>query len=214
MDKPYTSFVEPSQGRDEALVFLNGWRTKYIQNQDIWCTSIRKAGWKGSIYQLWWDSGTDEYPPTPIHWEIIRGRSKTIAKHYLTDLLRSIPEQKISLIAHSLGARIIHYGLEVPPNTYSKEVNNVILLGGAARTIKWDDLVFSISGKLINFYNCNDKVLNYWFRWGGAYKYSPCGIHPIDSLHSRVKNCDLTALMNTHEHDLERYLWAFSKKIR
>jgi hypothetical protein len=84
------------------------------------------------------------------------------------------------------------------------------LLAGAIRTIKWDVPAEQITGKLHNFYNYQDKILKREFSHFGIYKYKPCGIHPIKSELQNIENHDITAVMNTPEHDLRGYLKALS----
>jgi hypothetical protein len=59
MENPYLHLIEPSNNQQEALIFLNGYQMKRVNNRKLWCDYLRQANWQGSIYQLWWDSGSE-----------------------------------------------------------------------------------------------------------------------------------------------------------
>lgn len=228
MKKPYIKLIQASQGIDEALVFLNGYKMKYEKNSKLWSTYLRRANWKGSIYQLWWDSGSKyglKYCMSPLgsipilnelgslvhhdpHWRMVLNRAKEGGLRYLPALISSIPENKISFIGYSLGCRFIYYGLRSKKTNRltSKSINDIILLGGAIRTIGWDDVASKIDGNVYNFYNINDPILNVLFSYLGLYKYKPCGINPIKTRCKNIKNVNVTTPIRADSHKLKVYL--------
>ena len=126
------------------------------------------------------------------HWQMIVKRAKISGLKYLPSLISSIPETQISLIGYSLGCRIIHYGmLKYKPTISLNAVNNIILLAGAIRTIKWEAIAGKIRGNVYNFYNRNDLVLNDYFSQFGLYPYQSCGIHAIKTHSRKIKNAVL-----------------------
>lgn len=223
MQDPYIQCIAKGEGK--ALVFLNGYRMKYEENGEIWTAHLRQSNWQGAIYQLWWDAGSiygiknmSPLGRIPIaneiihgypHWQVIIKRAKTTGLKYFQSLIASIPETQISLIGYSLGCRVIHYGmLNYKPESSTKSIQNIYLLAGAIRTIKWDEIANKISGKVYNFYNANDHVLREYFSIKGTYKHKPCGLSPIRSTSHGIQNTNITKVVNTQKHDLIIYLIA------
>lgn len=232
MDRPYLISIEPSRGLNEAIVFINGYRSAYSQNAEIWCERIRQAGWKGSIHQLWWDASSKEsanlarnvgramgsIPGEALaslgHWEKTKKRANTVGEDYLHELLSSLPETYISLMGYSLGARVIYYGLK-EAQISSKRVKNVFLVAGAiSRKKEWELVADNIGGKLINLYNSKDSTLKYKYRHGELSFHSPCGLLPIECTHPKILNADATYLLNSSSHDLEDYLRVMPENFR
>jgi hypothetical protein len=140
MKKPNIKQIQPSHGVNEAIIFLNGYQSKYEHNSDIWVKYLRRAKWSGSVYKLWWDAGSEygrKYSMSPLgaipqinklkicdgrgineiahsypHWRIISKRAKLTGLRYFSSLLSSIPESRVSVIGYSLGCRVIHYGMQ------------------------------------------------------------------------------------------------------
>lgn len=229
MQKPYIKLIQANQGSNKALIFVNGYQMKYDKNSKLWSFYLRQANWKGSIYQLWWDSGSKygrKYFMSPLgkipilnelvhsypHWRMVLERAKISGSKYLYSMLSSIEENEVSLIGYSLGCRLIHYGLQgFDSKLSSKSIKNIILLAGAIRTIRWGKISVNITGKIYNLYNRDDDVLNYVFTHFGAYKYKPCGVTRIKSKCKNIENIDITKFMNTSSHDLKLYLKALTK---
>jgi len=224
MKKPYIKQIKPSQGKDEALVFLNGYQQRDKDNRSRWCKYLRDAGWKGSIYQLWWDGGSKEgrkramsplghipvlngyihyYP----HWKMVVKRATISGSKYLPSLLSKIAETKISFIGYSLGCRVIHYGMQkFNPKSSGKTIDNIFLLAGAVHTTKWEKIAPKIEGKIYNFYNKRDWTLNWAFSHFRLYNKKPCGISPIKTNSKNIKNIDITKIVNTKSHSLGKNL--------
>lgn len=225
MPKPYIKLIESSQKENKALVFFNGYRMAEKNKSKLWCQYLRQAGWRGSIYQFWWDGGDedeiDDFPHIPIvdhysHWKINFKYAKEIGKNFVCDLLGSIPETQISLIGYSLGCRVIYYGVREFNSQYSlKYIDNIILIAGAVKHIKWGSVAQNISGNIYNIYNKDDEILNEKYMIYDidpvAPSYEPCGICPIKSKYSNLININITKLINTDSHSLKKYLKILSQ---
>jgi len=218
--EPYLIPVELSQGWDEALVFINGFlsgsETQPWEKQLLWET-IRHAGWRGSLYYLWWDASN----PTRLtlstlklgvgllaHWEAHKAKAKKVGLDYAYPLLSSLPERQITLMGFSLGARVAYYIMRGWPQTSDRRLKDVILLSGAVRRQadkNWGLYVENITGKLVNIYNEDDLVLAYVFKVPSLNR-SPCGIKPIKEFHPRIENLNATHLIGSGEHSYEAYL--------
>lgn len=218
MQKPYLQRIV--NGKDKAMIFLNGYQMKYEKNSALWADKLRQANWHGAIYQLWWDSGSyygmknmsplgnipilnSKYIHLYPHWQVILKRAKNTGLTYFSSLISCIPETQISLIGYSLGCRVIHYGmLNYKPDSKIHSLENIYLLAGAIRTIRWDEIADKISGKVHNFYNKKDFVLRDYFSIKGTYVYKPCGLSPIKSQHHGIRNVNITNIVNTQKHEL------------
>lgn len=211
MDKPYLALIDQCQSSSEALIVIRGYfcEDNFTTKEQLWIDRIRKAGWKGSIYHLWWESSSDSpWNKTRLHlrWDQVKSRAKKVGRDYLFNLVSTIPEKSISLIGYSLGVRVIYYGIQSWSNS-SKILKSTILLGGAVRRNKdWGIIASKLDGKLINVYNSDDKALKTYFKIGEFYLKSPCGLKPIKDVHPKIINVDATFLIGTSSHGEKHYL--------
>lgn len=226
MKKPYLIQIEPSLGKQEALIFIDGYLSQgatQAEDNGHWWWIIRKAGWKGSIYHLWWDAsefntllqsmlifGVGALP----HWQKHKARAKKVGIEYAPELFSHLSEKTVSLVGFSLGARVVYYIMRDWPES-SVSLHDVILLAGAIRrgnSKDWGLAASHITGHLLNIYNSNDWVLNKLCK-SLEFNRSPCGIQPIKEYHPRIINLNGTELMNTSEHSESSYLRIFEKTV-
>ncbi|MFT0787634.1 DUF726 domain-containing protein [Synechococcus sp. H55.10] len=218
--RPYLIRIEPSLGWDEALVFINGFlsegETQPWEKRLLWET-LRRAGWQGSLYYLWWDaSNPASLTLSPLklgvgllaHWEAHKAKAKEVGLKYAYRLLSALSERQITLMGFSLGARVAYYIMRGWPQTADRRLKDVILLSGAVRRQadkNWSLHVENITGKLVNIYNEDDWVLAYVFK-APSLNRSPCGIKPIREFHPRIENLNATHLIGSGEHSCKAYL--------
>ena len=212
MDCPYLERLENSRGNSsKAIIFIRGYMSDNSfeeATEDRWRQALRQAGWNGSIYHLWWESGGDNWKRyrLSIRWEQIKSKAKRVGRDYLNDLVSTIPEKSISLIGYSLGVRIIYYGIESWDSS-KKVLKDAILLGGAvARDKAWGSKTSSLAGRVINVYNSEDKILSREYKIGELHRKSPCGLKPIKEQHHKIINVDATPLIGTSSHSDKHYL--------
>ncbi|MFS8909153.1 DUF726 domain-containing protein [Synechococcus sp. OH2] len=218
--EPHLIRIESSLRWDEALVFINGFlsegETQPSEKRLLWET-LRRAGWQGSLYYLWWDaSNAASLTLSPLklgvgllaHWEAHKAKAKEVGLKYAYPLLSALPERQITLMGFSLGARVAYYIMRGWPQSADRRLKDVILLGGAVRRQadkNWSLHVENITGKLVNIYNEDDWVLAYVFKVPSLNR-SPCGIKPIREFHPRIENLNATHLIGSGEHSYEAYL--------
>jgi hypothetical protein len=138
MEKPRLKLIEEPRGTDEALVLIKGYLSKKIEytldDDPDWVRSLRRVGWQGAIYHLWWDASTFAalfsrilliVPRVPLlfphrllvragistsllflHWIKVKRRAKRVGRDYLPDMLNLIAESRVVLMGVSLGARV------------------------------------------------------------------------------------------------------------
>lgn len=216
MKTPYLIPIEPSQGIDEALIFIGGYLSEdnsSPEDNGHWWWNIRRSGWKGSIYYLWWDASRHETVlktamlpgiGSIAHWEKHEKRAKKVGELFLLPIIEDLSESKVTLAGFSLGARVIYYALrelkEWP--TSSKKINHAILMAGAIRRgsdKNWATIAPQLHGYLINIFNENDSVLTTLFKTV-ALNRSACGTNPIKEYHPKIININATNLINTQKH--------------
>jgi len=182
----------------------------------LWET-LRRAGWRGSLYYLWWDASSPVNLTLSAlklgvgllaHWEAHKAKAKQVGLDYAYPLLSALPEKQITLMGFSLGARVAYYIMRGWPQTADRRLKDVILLSGAVRRQadkNWSLHVENITGKLVNIYNEDDLVLAYVFKVPSLNR-SPCGIKPIKEFHPRIENLNATHLIGSGEHSYKAYL--------
>lgn len=226
LEEPVLQLIEPMIDRNEALIFINGFLTKSEKqpedNKLLW-RAIRKAGWRGSLYHLWWDASTPaDFALSAaqlgigaiLHWEAHERKAKEVGLSHTYPLFSSLSEEKVSIIGFSLGARIAYYTMRGWPSS-NKKLQDIVLLGGAVRrgaSKKWSDHVEKISGKLVNIYNEDDVVLAYLFKTVSLNR-SPCGIKPIKEFHPKIENLNATHLIDSSKHSYTSYLPHLEKML-
>ena len=236
MDKATLSKISNQQGKQEALIVIKG----YLSDEDFvdkiqesYCPHIRKAGWKGSIYHLWWDASniysvirnlaavaqtsliTGASAPiiaggmsigARYHWSKIKNRAKKTGKKYAIPLIQNtITEKNISIMGHSLGARVAYYILKSAIDT-PVQFRNVYLLGGAIRrdsSKDWSDVTKKVNGCIFNIYNQDDIILSTLFKMAELGQ-NPCGLQPIKEQHHKIQNIDATRVINSESHSAYR----------
>ncbi|MEN9226228.1 MAG: DUF726 domain-containing protein, partial [Thermostichus sp. DRC_bins_24] len=218
-DEPTLQSIQPKIDQDEALIFINGFltenETKPQDNHPFW-RAIRNAGWRGSLYHLWWDasnpisfvmSAAQLGVGLLLHWEAHENKAKTVGLRYAYPILSALPEKKITIIGFSLGARIAYYTMRAWPHD-DKRLKDIVLLGGAVRrgaSKNWGEHVEKLSGKLVNIYNEEDLVLAFLFR-AVSLNRSPCGIKPIKEFNPEIENLNATHLIISLDHSYTSYL--------
>lgn len=218
MDTPYLVHVALPEGVSEAIIFIQGYGAKNsnsLKVYQLWTSALRSAGWKGSIYHLWWDAAKLSNQigtalrggvGSMVHFGKHKIRARNVGKNYFPRILSDeISEMSFSLIAHSLGARVAYFiGRECSKIT--SNLKDMILLGGAIpKRRDWDRVAANVNGKLINVYNSNDLTLKTLFRASSLGLY-PCGLKPIEDFHPRIVNIDATSLIGTSKHSSKHYL--------
>ncbi len=115
-----------------SIVWVHGYGADYnaaIQCFDQISSSYLKAGGTCNIYGFAWDSESQAITPQDFKEKMkladkIGAGSFTL---FIKDLTMKCPGSKISLLAHSLGDRIIFY----PPNEGIRGISNIIAISAA-----------------------------------------------------------------------------------
>lgn len=100
------------------------------------------------------------------HYKSVEARVDEVAKSLLPELASylqqaSLPVQRINLIGHSLGARILVKSLLANPDTARElPLDNLLLMGGAICTSSpWDEVSALLKGRVINCHSSKDWAL-------------------------------------------------------
>ena len=235
MDRPILTKISDTLGIDEAIIVIKGYLSDETYSEEVsddYVGRLRDAGWRGSIYHLWWDAsnegglaqtvaggpllGVIGYGMHPIlitgligarwHWAKVKDRAKTTGRDYALDIIKSeVTESKISLLGHSLGARVAYYLMRTAVGE-SFTFENVYLLGGAVRrdsSKEWGYVVGAVSGVLVNVHNKKDKILSSFYR-AAELRQNPCGRKPIKREHSKIQNVDARYIINSSSHGAYR----------
>jgi hypothetical protein len=227
MEKPYLIPIEPSLGNPEALIFIDGSLSERLDNPEDnhqWWQVLRQAGWRGSIYTLWWDRSNFNSSLESLaqletdaiaQWHKHKNYVRRVGKSYLPKLISENALESVSLLGFSVGARVAYYTMR-DWSEAQIHLNNVLLLGGTIRrdaVRKWAAAASRLEGKLINIYNCEDLVLTRFcqiLEWDR----SPCGIKPISEEHEKIINFDAIPLMKTAKYSPKNYLPVLDELVK
>lgn len=123
------------------------------------------------------------------------------AGNLLGNILLKTNDNDYTLVAHSLGCRVIYNALELLKNHPEKKVKNIILLGGAVgkQPKDWEAVADIISGKIYNCFSENDRTLDKVYSAATLKLSSPVGRYPIQSEHPKIINIDCSDLIKDHK---------------
>ena len=237
MDRPFLTKFTETEGPDEAIIIIKGYLSDGTEPEEVsddYTQRLRNAGWRGSVYHLWWDAsntgGVASKTTTgallttalsaplmgPIaigsilgaryHWAKVKDRAKRTGQDHGLDIIRSnVSEHRISLLGHSLGARVSYYLLRRAAEK-KFQFENAYLLGGAVRrdsSKDWSGVTNGVRRHIVNVYNKKDKVLSSFYRLAEV-RQNPCGRKPIKVKHSKIKNINARYIINSSSHGAYR----------
>lgn len=161
---------------------------------------MQTLGWEGSVAAFWWDSSNKSAllyrSLRPAHWHMVKWRAKHTGKSHFASTLAPLRGQQLTIVAHSLGARVAFYGL-MASERHEVSVENLVLLGGAVRRSKgeWGDVIERVDSGVYNLYNRDDRVLHTYFKLAEFRSHSACGQKPLQVGGAKVRNINVTELI-------------------
>jgi hypothetical protein len=198
---------EGTAGRDAAIVVLPGYLSEEQGPGAGWTGALRACGWDGAIYSLRWDASTYRglveavvlrggLVGARLHWWWIKRRARRTAALHAGPLLREgLPFGRVSLVGHSLGARLTYFALmESRPRPV---IDDLLFAGGALRrdsSTAWRRACDAIGGRVLNLRNAEDFVLRRVYRAAERLR-TPCGLKPVKHPGANLVEIDATAAM-------------------
>ncbi len=185
----------------EALVLVRGYLNRQRGMQrERWLSSIRRAGFRGAVYEFAWDASTPSRFLTNVwrlsDWRQVNHRARMAGQDLLPTALRCLREPKISLVGASAGAIVVFHALCSPLLAQLGVIHSAWLLGAALRRdrthTEWETVLRGLSGTLHNVYSDTDWVLSSLYP-AVANGRQACGAGPIDYVNERLVNWDATA---------------------
>ena len=235
MEVPILTKISDANGADEAIVVIKGYlsdKSDPEEGSDDYVQRLRDVGWNGSIYSLWWDASIEDKLSTdtresdrsttrvmtPIeiedisatrkYWLKVKERAKRAGRDHTMPLIREqISESKVSILAHSLGARVAYYTLRTVASNLlalnsDLKFENVYLLGGAVRrdsSKDWGKVALAVRGQIVNVHNKDDTVLSKFYR-SIELRQNACGRKKIKDEHPSITNIDARYVINSTCH--------------
>ena len=244
MEVPSLTKIADTNGADEAIIVIKGYLSDGSDPEEMsdnYVQRLRDVGWQGSIYNLWWDATpkdslqtdeqvSDSQTPRvmkPIktedvlsirkYWIRLKEQAKRSGRDHTMPLIyEQITEKKISILGHSLGARVAYYALRsVASNLLALKPDlkfeNVYLLGGVVRrdsSKDWGKVALAVRGKIVNVHNKDDTVLSKFYR-SIELRQNACGRKKIKEEHPSIVNIDARYVINSTCHGAYRkYLFS------
>lgn len=126
----------------------------------------------------------------------------------LADAITRTKENKITLVGHSLGCRVIYYALQSLSVSSVVKIDDVILLGGAVGkedSVGWKQAAKAINGNIYNCFSTKDQLLSKLYRIANANLSHPIGILPIPGRILKIKNLDCSKFVSGHMNWKQNY---------
>lgn len=126
-------------------------------------------------------------------WKRLKKNAKRAGAAHLPGVIESqIREKRVTLVGHSLGARVCYYAVDA-----GARVNRLITMGGAIPgdgTKDWARIARRLPGGLRNVRNEEDAVLKQLYRLAELDR-DPIGLKPIPHQHRRITEYNMTRIM-------------------
>ena len=235
-----TEKAAESQNKPHRAIVINGFLKERDKIFEDWCRAFELIPDNIEIYGLTWASKNFEdftrsllspklgnifskklflaqlaYSAITNPWHVSMKKAADTGE-LLGNILYQSEEGPYSLIAHSLGCRVIFYTLELLKYHPEIKINNVILLGGAVdnNPQEWEALTTAISGKIYNCHSDHDATLHTTYAIANAKLSKPIGYYPIESDGKRIINIDCSDIIEAHTEWKDRYPEVYQRILR
>lgn len=212
--EPFVTRISSTRGSRKRLIFVSGFHTSDYRPEKLgqWVRAFRGAGWRGSVHWLWWDSCCTHERFAAL-WDALEwakaNRMADRAGRMLPQLLQGFGGSGgITLLGHSLGAKLIFTGLLSLDADHGLPLEDAVFLAGAVhadREEDWATAASRLSGTLVNVVNERDGALGTRYYVGELLRLSPgkaagrTGVEP-EAAPGRLVNLDVTDLLDTDSH--------------
>ena len=192
----------------KLIIVIDGFLSEEEDKEfDDWMDSLKKLypndtivgfSWKAQNYNTIINGGFSTW---------YKAVSKTLdganrLSQYILEQKDINPNIKITLMGHSLGARVIFNTLYRLLDS-CQSIDNIILLGGAvdSNIVNWTDVSESVKN-IYNFYSQNDYILKTLYQIAMADR--PIGLNSIETLDmkgikkAKIYNYDVSDIINGH----------------
>ena len=120
------------------------------------------------------------------------------------------------LMGHSLGCRVAYNAVNRINNRV--KIDSMYLLSGAIGNMGWEAIAKRVKNKIYNFYSPEDNVLYAYQIANVGLAETPIGIAPISSYSSKIKNKNVTKILNKYNNSSSlihmRYKDAFKEILQ
>lgn len=205
----------------QTVIFLNGFLQANDNQFEDWLVSQLRIKPNVMLYGIHWPSKTvgdlgilaHEIYQNRNFWQLINNPWHNVLKTaeksgaQLGRLLINHQYQNLTLVAHSLGCRVIYYALDTLAKNHCLLAANIILLGGAVgnQSKDWEKVAEHIDGKIYNCFSKEDSMLQYVYSSSLVWLSKPIGRYPIDTTNEKIINIDCTEIVRSHMNWKQQY---------
>ena len=194
---------------NSIIICIDGYLSENRKNQfQDWLKGLNTFGVKATILGFSWEAsnykkvingGVSSWYET-VHNTL---KASRYLAQYIVKLKRSNPKIKITLMGHSLGARVIFNTLyHLAKN--GNRVEQVLMFAGAKRVdrVIWADVLTAVKSNVFNFYTRHDRILKHFYQI--SMFNTPIGISPLKIVKMRehknltLINCNLSHMVKGH----------------
>ena len=119
-------------------------------------------------------------------------------------------------MGHSLGCRVAYNA--VKRINHNVKIDSMYLLSGAIGNMGWEIIAKRVKNKIYNFYSPEDPILYVYQLANVGLAETPIGIAPISLYSSKIKNKNVTKILNKYNNSSNlihmRYKEAFREILQ
>ena len=194
-----------------SIIFINGFLQKDESVKD-WLRAVSQKFTNNTKIWVNWDSKKLEELYTLIpnigqamqrflvdFWYTAELNAEKAGIRLANELMKRDNKSGYIIMGHSLGCRVAYNA--VKRINHNVKINSMYLLSGAIGNQGWEPITKKVKNKIYNFYSPEDPILFYAYKLASAgLAETPIGIAPISLYSSKIKNQNVTKILNKYNH--------------
>lgn len=204
--------IKKNINSDNIIICIDGFCSESSTQFEDWKNSFDIIGTECWIKGFKWASGNSLDVLT--WYEKVNNTPKAANKlvQDISLILELSPNKKISLMGHSLGARVI-YNTLLKLKDMDLQVEEVYLMGGAvcrADKVAWANVLSSVKNRVFNFYSVHDDILKNLYQTT-MISEKPIGLGEIE--YYKYTDLKMAELINVDVSDLVKGHKEYKNKL-
>ena len=193
-----------------SIIFINGFLQKDESVKDWQKAVLHKFPNNTKIWVNWDSKKIEELYTLMINineaiprflidfWYTAELNAEKAGIRLANELIKRNNKAGYILMGHSLGCRVAFNAVKNLKNNV--KIDSMYLLAGAIGNQNWEDIIKRVKNKIYNFYSPEDNVLYAYQIANVGLAETPIGIAPISAYSSKIKNKNVTKILNKYNN--------------